>query len=152
LAIMEYAAEQGAAAIWPTARAERAVARSIVAEIHGGFPGLGSQVVFNCRRDPVKVEPSEDSRRGIDRLCRLWTDCRSRFGQGGDFLFGHPTAADAASVPLVSIFHVYGFEVPSPVRSYMNAVLDHPAVEEWLAAAREEPWVIDAYESIGASG
>lgn len=150
LAIIEYAAELGNAPIWPEAHDDRAVARSIVAEIHGGFPGLGSQVVFNCRRAPVRITPSSDSMRGIDRLCRLWSDCRERFGNDGDFLFGNPTAADAASAPLVSIFHTYEFPAPPVVRNYMDAVMSHPAVMEWMAAARAEPWIIEAYESIGS--
>ncbi|HEX7029192.1 MAG TPA: glutathione S-transferase N-terminal domain-containing protein [Gammaproteobacteria bacterium] len=148
LAIMEYAGERHAA-VWPEGDDERAVARSVVAEIHGGFPGLGTQVVFNCRREPFQFPPNNESRRGIDRICGLWLDCRERFGADGKFLFGRATAADAASAPLVSIFHTYGFEVSPPVRAYMDAVLGHPMIEEWHAAARQEPWVIEAYESIG---
>lgn len=150
MAIMEYAAELGSAAIWPQAREARAVARSIVAEVHGGFPGLGSQIVFNCRRKPLVISPSEDSQRGIERICRMWMDCRDRFGASGDFLFGQPAAADAASAPLVSIFHTYGFAVPPQVADYMQAVLSYPHVRQWLDAAQQEPWVIEAYERIGS--
>lgn len=149
LAITEYVADRYNASIWPESVEERAVARSVAAEVHGGFPGLGTQVVFNCRRAPFVFEPSDESRRGIDRICRLWTDCRERYGAGGEFLFGRPTAADAFSAPLVSIFHVYGFVVPSVVRRYMTAVLNHPTVEEWHAAERGEEWTIEAYERIG---
>lgn len=149
LAIIEYVADRYNASVWPEAMEERAVARSIAAEVHGGFPGLGTQVVFNCRRKPFVFPPSDESRRGIDRICTLWTDCRERYGRAGSFLFGRPTAADAVSSPLVSIFHVYGFDVPAVVREYMDAVLAHPMVEEWHAAAQSEEWVIDAYECIG---
>lgn len=149
LAIIEYIADRYSASIWPGSVGERAVARSIAAEIHGGFPGLGTQVVFNCRRQPFVLPPSGESQRSIDRICAMWTDCRKRYGAGGDFLFGRPTATDAFSAPLVSIFHTYGFIVPADVRDYMNAVLNHPLVEEWHAAARREERVIDAYERIG---
>lgn len=149
LAIIEYVADRYDRAVWPGSLPARAVARSVAAEIHGGFPGLGRQVVFNCRRDPIVLTPDEDSQRGIDRVCQLWTECRLRFGADGDFLFGRATAADAASAPLVSIFHTYGFEVPPLVEQYMQAVLSHSMVSEWIAAAKREPWTIDAYERIG---
>ena len=149
LAIMEYAADQHDRSVWPESPDARAIARSVVAEIHGGFAGLGTQVVFNCSRVPIVFEPNAESRRGIERICNLWLDCRERFGGNGAFLFGQPGAADAASAPLVSIFHTYGFVVPQRVQEYMDAVLSHPMVEAWVAAARKEPWRIEAYERIG---
>lgn len=51
LAICEYAIERfNLAAAWPADRAQRAQARSLVAEMHSGFTALRSQLSMNCRR------------------------------------------------------------------------------------------------------
>jgi glutathione S-transferase len=72
----------------------------------------------------------------------MWTDCRTRYGAGGAFLFGNFGAADAMYAPVVSRFHTYDVEVTPVVRAYMAAVMALPAWDEWRAAALREPWVL----------
>ena len=45
------------------------------------------------------------------RIEALWTDCRTRFGGDGPFLFGAFGAADAMYAPVVSRFQTYAIEV-----------------------------------------
>ena len=78
---------------------------------------------------------------------RMWTDCRTRFGAGGPFLFGGFGAADAMYAPVVSRFHTYGVEVGAAARAYMAAVMALPAWAEWRAAALQEPWVLPEDEA-----
>ena len=72
----------------------------------------------------------------------MWTECRSRHGAGGPFLFGAFSAADAMYAPVVARFHTYDVEVGTPARSYMAAMMALPAWIEWTAAALKEPWVL----------
>jgi glutathione S-transferase len=89
LAICEYVAELAPEKrLWPEDAAARAHARSVCAEMVGGFACLRSQMPMNARaRYPGKgMGPgvAED----IDRIREIWKVCRERFGAGGDFLFG----------------------------------------------------------------
>lgn len=152
MAIMEYVAEQYAPHLWPEDVGARATARAVVADIHGGVPGLGGQVCFNCRREPIKMTPTVDAQRDIDRLCRVWNHAMERYSSSGSegFLFGRLSLADIASSPILLILHSYGFELPENIAAYQQRVITHPALQEWVAAAKQESWVIEPYERIGA--
>ena len=53
-----------------------------------------------------------ESRKDIDRIVALWTECRERFGGAGSLLFGRFTIADAFFAPVVMRFHAYAVKVP----------------------------------------
>jgi glutathione S-transferase len=80
------------------------------------------------------------------RIDALWSDCRARFGAGGDFLFGASGAADAMYAPVVSRLHSYGLPVGAISRAYMDAVMALPAWREWHDAALKEPWIMQHNE------
>jgi glutathione S-transferase len=143
LAILEYLAEKfPAAGLWPADPAARAHARAIAAEMHAGFQPLRQRCPMNFWR-PVKARDlSADVIANVRRIDAMWTDCRTRFGQGGSFLFGAFGAADAMYAPVVSRFYTYGIEVGAAARAYMAAVMGLPAWLEWKAAALKEPWVL----------
>lgn len=143
LAILEHLAEKfPAAALWPREAAARALARSVAAEMHGGFMALRRHCPMNIWRPVKKRDLPEDVRADARRIDALWTDCRARFGAGGEFLFGGFGAADAMYAPIVSRFHTYAVEVGPAARDYMAAVMALPAWREWTAAAVAEPWVL----------
>jgi glutathione S-transferase len=152
LAIMEYVAERYSPDVWPNDAAARAVARAVVADIHGGVPGLGTQVCFNCRREPIRMTPTVDAQRDIDRLCRVWNYAMERYSPAGSdgFLFGKLSLADVAASPILLILHGYGFDLPDKLAAYQQCVITHPAVQEWVEASKKESWVIEPYERIGA--
>ncbi len=97
---------------------------------------------MNVRRPVRRRELSLEASADVRRIERLWTDCRTRFGAGGSFLFGSFGAADAMYAPIVSRFQTYEIDVGALARAYMQAVLALPAWAEWAAAARDEPWVL----------
>jgi glutathione S-transferase len=78
--------------------------------------------------------------RDAARVDALWQDARSRFGQGGPFLFGGFSAADAMYAPVVTRFDTYSVEVSPASRRYMDAILGLAAFQEWRMAALQEPW------------
>ncbi|HEY1365098.1 MAG TPA: glutathione S-transferase family protein [Xanthobacteraceae bacterium] len=147
LAILEYVAEKFfQAGLWPADAAARAHARAIAAEMHAGFAAMRRHLPMNMSRPVRTRELTPEVRANADRVDAIWTDCRSRFGAGGDFLFGAFGAADAMYAPVVSRFHTYAVEVGPVARAYMRAVMSLPAWGAWQAAARDEKWVLAADE------
>src|SRR5215472_9982744 len=143
LAILEYLAEKfPSAGLWPSEPGARAHARSVAAEMHAGFAALRSHLPMNVRRAVKPRAPTPEAANDIRRIEAMWTDCRTRFGSGGPFLFGAFGAADAMYAPVVSRMHTYAITLRAPARAYMEAVMSLPAWAEWRAAAAKEPWVL----------
>lgn len=148
LAIAEYLNERfPAAGLWPADTGARAVARSVAAEMHAGFATLRRRLPMDLRRSapPPGQAPRLSGRLGAEvaRIVAIWTECRSRFGRGGDYLFGPFGAADAFYAPVVTRFVTYGVALEGPAAAYRDAVLVWPPLRDWIAAAKAEPWVIE---------
>jgi glutathione S-transferase len=143
LAILEYLAERFPdARLWPADPSARAHARAIASEMHAGFVPLRRALPMNMWRPVIRHELAPEVQSNVRRIEAMWTDCRTRFGTDGPFLFGRFGAADAMYAPVVSRFHTYDVEVNAVARAYMAAVMALPAWGEWQAAALREPWVL----------
>jgi glutathione S-transferase len=143
LAILEYLAEKyPSARLWPADPAGRALARAIASEMHAGFVPLRRHLPMNMRRPVMPRQLTPEAQANVRRIEAIWTDCRTRYGTDGTFLFGSFSAADAMYAPVVSRFHTYAVEVGAVARAYMDAVMALPAWGEWRAAALAEPWVL----------
>jgi glutathione S-transferase len=147
LAIIEYMAEKFPhAGLWPQGAAERAYARAIANEMHGGFLPLRRNCPMNMRRPPAAIPLAADVLANIERIAAIWNECRSRHAAAGPFLFGAFCAADAMFAPVVSRFHTYCVEVGTRERDYMNAVMAMPAWSAWMNEAVTETWVLPEFE------
>ena len=151
LAIAEYLNDlKPEAGLWPSSAAARAHARAISAEIHAGFAELRNNMPMNIRASYPGKGMTPGVRADIERITGLWRDCRKRFAgafqKDDGFLFGTFGAADAMYAPVVTRLRTYGVKVDSDGDAYCNAVLAHPAVKDWIDAAKHEPWLISAYE------
>ncbi len=147
LAIIEYLAETyPEKPLWPKPRAARAQARALAAEMHSGFAGLRGLLPMNMRRAVKRRELTPDASADVARLEQAFEQARRAFGQGGAFLFGDFSAADAMFAPVVNRLHVYDVPVAAATRAYMDAVMALPAWQEWQTQAKAEPWTIDKYE------
>lgn len=147
LAIIEYLADKvGRDRFWPKDDAARAMARSMVAEMHSGYFALREQMPMNIRRRVSTATISEPVRADIVRILQLWAEARARFGQGGPFLFGTFSAADIIYAPVVSRFITYGVGAPGFAVAYMQALWEHPWMQAWIAAAEDEEWTIEQFE------
>jgi len=148
LAICEYLAEIFPdAGLWPADPAARAVARAVSAEMHAGFAALRRDLPMNIRSSfpgrPLASEVHAD----INRIMAIWRDCRTRFGEGnGDFLFGPFTIADAMYAPVVTRFRTFKIDLEREAEAYCAAIVALPAMQEWTAAARNEPMIVEEYE------
>lgn len=151
IAICEYCAEI-VPTLWPEDRTARAAARSVAAEMHGGFSGLRQAMPMNLGAHKPGVGRTPAALGDIARIEALWSRARARFGAGGPFLFGAAfTAADAMYAPVVARFLSYEPELAAESRAYCEAVRAHPLLAEWYAAAALEPaeWRLAKYEGIG---
>ena len=136
--------------LWPAAAAARAHARSISCEMLAGFAELRANMPMNIRASYPGKGLTPTVRGEIERIAGLWRDCRKRFAgasaKDDGFLFGSISAADAMYAPVVTRLRTYGVTVDSDGDAYCKAVLAHPPMKEWIDAAKNEPWLIAAYE------
>jgi len=147
LAICEYVAELSGKG-WPQAREARAVARAVCAEMHSGFTTLRSLWPMNARARNRRTAVTAALEADIERIDEIWNDCRVRFGGDGPWLFGDYGIADAMYAPVVLRFNTYGARISQTARWYMASVLEDAALQDWLQAAKHEPWTI-AVEEVG---
>jgi glutathione S-transferase len=148
LAICEYLADSFPTfQLWPRDHDARAIARSVCAEMHSGLQALRAHLPMNVRSSFPNRGVTPEVQADINRVMAIWRDCRKRFGDGkGDFLFGHFSIADATFAPVVTRFRTYKVELERAAEVYCDAIMELPAMQEWVAAARNEPMIIDAYE------
>lgn len=147
LAICEFLAEQFPdKELWPRDVAARAIARSVCAEMHSGFGGLRSAMWMNIRlRFPGKGRTPE-AQGDIGRICEIWEDCLTRAG-AHRFLFGEFSIADAFFAPVVMRFLTYGVSLAPALQAYVERVVAHPAVAQWMQDALAETTHIAKYDS-----
>jgi glutathione S-transferase len=146
LAICEYVNEvylDGRAL--PSGREARALCRSFCNEMHAGFSAIRSELPMNCRaRKRVTLSPEVLAE--VARIDALWTQGRRRFVEFGPYLFGKFSLADCMFAPVVMRFQTYGVALGPEATEYCASMLENPALQRWVAAAREEPLQLPQYE------
>ena len=145
LAICEYVAELSGKG-WPQEPEARAVARAVCAEMHSGFATLRSLWPMNARARNRRTALTTALEADVERIDQIWNDCRGRFGGAGPWLFGEYSVADAMYAPVVLRFNTYGARISQTARWYMASVLEDAALQEWLQAAKQEPWTVASDE------
>jgi glutathione S-transferase len=151
IAIAEYLNDlKPEAGLWPAAEAARAHARSISAEMHAGFVDLRNNMPMNIRASYPGKGMTPQVRADIERITGLWRDCRKRFAGAAakdeGFLFGTISAADAMYAPVATRLRTYGVQLDSDTEAYCTAILSYPPMKAWIDDAKNEPWLIAAYE------
>ena len=142
LAIAEYLAETfPEKRLWPRDSGERALARSVSAEMHSGFQSLRGQMPMNVRASGRRVPRTPELEADIARVKGLWSDCRKSATVRGPFLFGEFSIADAMYAPVAFRFATYGVQ-----DDYAESLVKLPALREWAEAAAREPERIEAGE------
>jgi len=148
LAIAEYIADRHPErAVWPRDLQARARARSLCAEMHAGFTRLRTVCPMNIEvffPDIGRRLWAEDAalRADVARLDEAWSDALAN--SGGPFLFGAFSAADAYFAPVAVRLSRFGLPLSEAAAAYRDALLAHPAVEDWVAdAMREQDFVAE---------
>jgi glutathione S-transferase len=110
----------------------------VATEMHGGFANAPeSSWTFAPATDARCVYQSRPNR----AHCALAFE---RFGTGGAMLFGRFSIADCMYAPVVTRFVTYGVPLDPVCAAYRDAVLALAPMQEWIAAAKAEPWSMAA--------
>ncbi len=144
LAICEYLAETFPdAGLWPKDPEARGVARSVACEMHAGFTALRNHMPMDLRNQLPGQGQGPGVAENIARIVKIWSDCRAAYGQGGDFLFGGFTIADAMFAPVVGRLRTYAVDLPPIAAAYRDAIWNWPDMRDWVSAGQREPWGIE---------
>lgn len=143
LAIAEYLHETCPdAGLYPADRKARARCRSVSGEMHSGFSALRATLPMNLRLHRPHSTVWSAVQEDIDRITAIWRDCLNHWG--GPWLFGaRPSVADAMYAPVVTRFRSYGVTVDARCAGYGVHIMQWPDMQEWIAAAQQEPEAIE---------
>lgn len=142
LAICEYLAERFPDKhLWPQTVAQRARARSLVAQMHSGFGALRSFCPMNIEAQLQETgarlwAEHADLRSDVQQLEELWTPLLT--AASGPMLFGQFSIADAFFAPVCMRLNSYGLPTSTVVRDYVQRVTQLPSTQEWIQAALAE--------------
>jgi len=125
---------------WPETTAARALARSVVAEMHSGFGAMRSEMPMNVRRIPAPVTLSDSAWRDVARVQAIWDQCLE--ASSGPWLFGTFSIADAFYAPVALRFITYKIGLTRLSAEYMSRIVADPAVQEWCSSASFETEVV----------
>lgn len=134
------------AGLLPADCAARAHCRSICGEMHSGFSALRSALPMNLRASFSNFKIWSRAQADIDRITTIWRDCLHQYG--GPYLFGRQRCmADAMFAPVATRFLTYGVALDQVCSDYCQTIMAMPEMQEWVAAARDEPDDISELES-----
>lgn len=147
LAIGEYLHEiKPKAGLLPADAKARAHCRAISGEMHSGFSALRGALPMNIKGHYPNFKVWSRAQADIDRVVAIWKECLGAYG--GGFLFGKtPCIADAMYAPVVTRFFTYHVPLDKVCVAYCKRVMDLPAMQEWVAAAQQEPDEIDELDA-----
>ncbi|MEO1274533.1 MAG: glutathione S-transferase [Pseudomonadota bacterium] len=134
------------AGFWPEDLPKRAIARSLVAEMHASFATLRTLCPMNLHRAYLPAaEIEEDLARDLERLQTLWALARSASGTG-PWLFGQYTAVDAFFAPVAARIATYALPMEPEDLAYVETHLADPPFRRWRAMALADPVRMERYE------
>jgi len=150
LAIVEYLAEKFPERhLWPRDAKARARARSVCAEMHGGFAALRSRCPMNIEASLAQAgalawRDHADVRRDVQRIIGMWTSLLEE--HKGPMLFGDFSIADAYFAPVCMRIMNYALPVPGHITDYIRRVCALPSVAAWIEQALAEKEFVEMDE------
>ena len=122
----------------------RALAQSMICEMHSGFGALRRACPMNLLTGWQGMQPSAEVLADLARIEALWGAALE--GSGGPFLFGSYTLADVFYAPVAARIAGYGLPVGAAARAHVAAQLAHPSMRRWRAMALAEKRVLSQYD------
>ncbi|KAG2179583.1 hypothetical protein INT44_006430 [Umbelopsis vinacea] len=157
LAIVEFLAEDYPQ-LWPSGKADRALARAISAEMASSFGSLRNNYPMNIRAHYPFVKSYYEATPGIARdlarITSIFVTCRERVQKRDDlkkidegFLFGAFTAADAMYAPVCFRIKSMSLPISDPVaKEYIETLCNYGIVQEWVKEALKETQILPSDE------
>jgi len=145
LAICEYINEQYLAGKgWPKSVANRALARSLSAQMHSGFGAMRNEMPMNIRAKR-QLNLSRDAQRDIQLVQQAWHNAMAQ--SGGPWLAGEFSIVDCMFAPVVMRFETYNIPLSASAQSYAEQMLALPSIKKWIASALTEDEVVQVDEA-----
>jgi glutathione S-transferase len=147
LAIGEYINEvRPKGGLLPADQAARAHCRAICGEMHSGFASMRGSLPMNLRAHFPAFKVWSRAQADIDRVVAIWKECLATYK--GPYLFGaKPCMADAMYAPVVTRFLTYDIALDKVCAAYCKRIMELPAMQEWVEAAKAEPAEIDELDA-----
>ncbi|WP_425091727.1 glutathione S-transferase [Tropicimonas sp. S265A] len=133
----ELATRHPKAGFWPEDPTARALARSLVAEMHSGFSALREACPMNLRTAYSGVPVSDAVQADLNRIELLWGLARQHAADG-PWLFGAYSLADVFYAPVAMRIAGYSLPVSEAGVAYINAHLAEPNFLAWRARGLED--------------
>lgn len=118
LSILEYLHEQSfGKRLYPGKSSLKAVARSMICEMHSGFSAIRSTMPMNIRAKCKRPGGHHDISAEVSRIEELWDSSPSVSSSQGPGLLGELAAVDIFYVPIAFRFRTYGINVNGGVKT-----------------------------------
>lgn len=117
------------AGYWPADPNDRALARSMAAEMHSSYTSLRGTHPMNLRESFDEVPVTEGVRADLNRIELLWALARKN--RTGPWLFGDYSAVDAMFAPVATRMATYKLPVGDIAAEYIKTTINDPAFLEW---------------------
>ena len=127
LAIAEFANEQSTGSLLPEDAGQRALARSLMAELHSGFMALRSQCPFGLQ-PMVEHYDSELVADDVARLQHLWSNAAS------PYYFSHPGMVDAFYAVMAGRLALYDIWLTGDAGRYQKSLLAWQLYQDGMTA------------------
>jgi glutathione S-transferase len=112
--------------------------------MHSGFVSLRQALPMNMKAHFPKFKIWSKANADIERIVYLWRECLG--ANGGPFLFGELSMADAMYAPVVSRLRTYDVALDRQTQAYADRIWNLPAMVEWRDAAMGEVEEIEELE------
>lgn len=130
LAISEYFNECSGGNLYPKLQSERALARSLCAELHSGFMSLRSQCPFSLEQVEPLIEFGSDIKNELIRIESIFESAQL------PFMFNSAGVVDAFYSLLAFRLKVYGIELEGRAGAYQKSLLNWPTLQQAIALAQ----------------
>ena len=128
--IEELASRHPEAGLLPADPVKRALARSLMAEMHSSFSALRTECPMNTRLAYEDVPISDALAADLARIDALWAVTE---GSAGPWLCGDYSAADAFYAPVAARIAGYNLPVSETSKKYVEAHLTHLPFRQFRA-------------------
>jgi len=129
---------------WPKDVSQRAIARSVSAQMHSGFNAIRNEMPMNIRASR-QIDLSDAAAQEINQMQLLWH--RLLQNSAGPWLFGNFSIADCMFIPVLLRFETYGVSLLPSTKAYRDTIMSNVAVTSWIDSAMKESEIVDVNEA-----
>ena len=127
LSIAEYLNEFKQGSLYPSEATQRALSRSLCAEIHSGFLSVRQQMPFSANSAVKDVSLSLQTQTELMRIESIFADSKAEFFWGET-----PTAVDAFYAVMAFRLKSYGINFKGNAGRYQNALVEWDLLKKHL--------------------